>query len=358
MRIENNKSKILPRLDYIASPALDIAVAQMVANKHTCDALARRRVRLAAIAGQGLNLWPDEHHIPQGFTFYLRAFPFAQNNCSDKGIPALVPAKRVVGDAHRQYSETMSPEKEAAVLSFLLHPDRAHWGSDEGATYTWIRPLGLFLAGEGKNRVSLFQRLNEEWIPACTSTEDYPAPERIVIYTVCISGITHYWAVLDGRYLEPLASPEWVLPVLQAYGVVIFREWDSEFPTRSAVERALREASNDQSIRRLQIDLEVVRARDQWEREPVSVSAWSRISPKIKWGCTCILCMVALGGTILLIFSVDWSWPRWLGASLLGAVAGCCMALNIKLITMRQSDVRSSLGYSLWAKKQRTYSSS
>lgn len=353
MSIEKNNSNVLPRLDYIASPALDIAVAQMVANKHTCDALARRRVRLSAIAGQGLNLWPDEHHIPQGFTFYLRAFPFAHHTSSDKGIPALVPARRVIGDAHRQYSETMSPEQEAAVLSFLRHPDRAHWGSEEGATYTWIRPLGLFLAGEGKNRVSLFQRLSEEWIPACTSTEDYPAPERIVLYTVHILGATHYWAVLDSRYLEPLASPEWVLPVLQAYGVVIGRHWPSEFPVQAAVERALREVSHDEPRRRLQIDLEVVRARDHWEQAHVLVSAWSRLSPKVMWACISVFCLVAMVGAMLFAIPADWSWLRWLGTALLGIAAGCYMALHIKLITIRQSDVRSSLGYSLWAKLQK-----
>src|SRR3546814_15333934 len=124
-----------------------------------------------------------------------------------RGFPALVPTQRRIGDAHRGYDDTLSPEELKARLAFLQSPDRAVRGSKECATYTWIRPLGLFLAGEGKNRVSLFQRLGIDWIPACVSAQDYPSPERIVLYTIEDQGLTQCWAVLDARWADYLPNP-------------------------------------------------------------------------------------------------------------------------------------------------------
>lgn len=334
----------LPKLGGIASAALEAAVAQMVASKHACDALARRHDPLAAIAADNLGLWPDGFHTPDGFSFFARVFPFVLRDSTDRGTPALVPARRTIGDAHRQYPESMEPEQQQAKLTYLQHPDRSVWGNEECATYTWIRPLGLFLAGEGKNRVALFQRAGVEWIPACVTTQDYPAPERIILYMVKVAGFTQCWAVLDGRWAEYVASPAWTLPVLQAYGVQVQSRWPTEFPKLATVRCAYAELGRDRPGPKPQVDLDVLRDRDEWENARVWISPWSLLPLKssLKWIVAWSAAM--LTGVLLMKLPAGGMWAHGLGAAMLGAAAGTFVFAQIKSVPMRQRDVRPSLG--------------
>jgi hypothetical protein len=341
-------------LGEIASPKLDAAIAQLVAKKHACDALARRNDPLAAIAGHGLDFWRDSYFTPDGFSFFSKVFPFMQWSDKGKGISALVPARRTIGDAHRRYPERMTPEDERTKLAYLQHPDRAVWGNEECATYTWIRPLGLFLAGEGKNRVSLFQRLGVEWIPACVSTESYPSPERIVLYVIQEAGLEYWWAVLDGRMVEPMPNPMWALPVLKAYGVKVELRWPKKFPPLTVVRSALQDVEEDGIRRKRQVDLDVVLAREEWGDKQVWISPWSQLSLKAacKWICGWIVIVSA--GVLLMAAPPGLGWVGAIGAGLLGAATGTWVLSQARFLPMRQRDVRPWLSYNAWEKRLRS----
>lgn len=347
-------SRTLPKLGTIATPALDVAVAQMVANKHACDSLARRNEMLAAVAGYGMELWPDGHHVPGGFCFFRMAFPFVQEGSADEGLSALVPARRTIGDAHRGYPERMPPEQLEATLELLQHPDRAVCGNQEYASYTWIKPLGVFLAGEGKNRVSLFQRLGIEWIPACVSTDDYPSPERIVLYVFKNAGAVHCWAVLDSRWTEYLANPMWALPVLQAYGVKVEAHWPSEFPPLASVKRAFEEAADDQLGKRPRIDLEIVRERELWENEQEEVSPLSLLSLMHVWKWLPLWAsVVAASALFLLITPSNWTVARLAALGVLAAAGGALFTAQARFIPLRRRHVQTPLSYRAWARTSR-----
>ncbi len=350
MHVDSFARDALPKLGDITSAALETAVAQMVASKHVCDALARCHDPLAAMAGEGLDFWSDWYHTPDGFSFFARVFPFVRWDGTDIGISALVPARRTIGDAHRQYPETMTPEQQQTKLAYLQHPDRGVWGNEECATYTWIKPLGLFLAGEGKNRVSLFQRAGAEWIPACVSTQDYPAPERMVLYLVRVAGFAQCWAVLDGRWAQHVASPAWALPVLQAYGVLVRSRWPTEFPELAAVRRAHAKIADDRRGPKPQVDLDVVRARDEWGNTRVWISPWSGLPLKSLWKWIAAWSTATLIGALLMMVPAGWTWSRGLGAALLGAAAGTFVLVQIKSVPMRQRDVGLAFDYHAWAK--------
>ena len=342
----------LPRLGEIASPALESAIAEMVASKHACDALARSHDPLAEIAGDGLALWRDEYHTPEGFAFYRTVFPFVEQGGRDMGAPALVPARRTLGDAHQRYPEVMSKGQQAEIVAFLQHPDRSVWGNKECAAYTWIKPLGLFLAGEGKNRVSLFQRLGIEWIPACVSTEGYPSPDRIVMHTIKEGTLLQCWAVLDGRWAENVVRPAWILPVLRAYGVKVTSRWPMEFPALREVVRTQMEIEKDDFGHKPRIDLEAVKAREDWEGGWTRVSAWSRLNTRSSFKWAAFLSAAFVIGVLMM--GAEWSSLRWLGTALACGSAGMFTALQIKLLSVRRRDVELPKGYGYWRREIET----
>jgi hypothetical protein len=340
----------LPKLGDIASPELEEAVIQLVASKHRCDAMVRQGDRLASLAGYGLELWTND--APDGFAFWRSTFPFVHDGIPGKSIAALVPARRTIGDAHRRYPEAMPMEEQEEKLAFLQLTDRTVWGNQECATYTWIRPLGLFLAGEGKNRVSLFQRLGIEWIPACVSAEDYPSPDRIVLYMIKGVCSPQCWAVLDGRWAEQLANPAWALPVLRAYGVEVEQRWPTELPPLTEVMRAQEEIAKDHRLKRPQVDLDVVRAREAWENEHVRVSPLSRLSLTSSWKFVAAwLTTVLISTSLLMVLPENWTTVRLIAAGLLGGALGVCAIVQTKFIPMRRRDIQPPLGYRAWSKR-------
>jgi hypothetical protein len=246
----------------------------------------------------------------------------------------------------------MSEGEQGDIVAFLQHPDRAVWGNREYAAYTWVKPLGLFLAGEGKNRVSLFQRLGVEWIPACVSTEGYPSPERIVMYTIKEGTLAQCWAVLDGRWAENVACPAWILPVLRAYGVKVTSQWPREFPALREVLRTQMEVERDVFGRKPRIDLGAVKAREDWEDGWARVSSWSRLDTRASFKLAAFLTAAFVIG--LLVMGAEWSSLRWLGIALVCGSVGMFTALHIKLLSVRRRDVELPKGYGYWRREVET----
>lgn len=103
----------------------------------------------------------------------------------------------------------------------------------EATRYTFIPQLGLFLAGEGMNRVNFCRQHDIEHIPARVFTHNYPEPNRISIYELHIAGGLDVWAVLDDRYVQKIGHYDYALPLLKAYGVSVHVKWPILWPSIS-----------------------------------------------------------------------------------------------------------------------------
>lgn len=94
-----------------------------------------------------------------------------------------------------------------------------------------MRPLNLFVPGEGKNRVDFLRECNVPGIPAFVSPTEYPAAARLAVYDVKFGGRDEQWIVLDARWVQR-APPLFhrALRVLHAYGVVPSVPWPRGYP--------------------------------------------------------------------------------------------------------------------------------
>ncbi|MPQ69488.1 hypothetical protein GC387_23040 [Pseudomonas sp. MWU12-2323] len=148
-------------------------------------------------------------------------------------------------------------------------------GTLNNASYSWIKQLGLFAPGEGKNRVDFFREEGIDSIPAKVYERAYPEPNRIVIYSVKKNGFSATWAVLDGRWVESVQNPSWTLPLMNAYGVKTNSTWPREFPAPEKVQLAFFESrgvtspfGNPEFGNAHVVDLDTIRAILAFQDEP------------------------------------------------------------------------------------------
>jgi hypothetical protein len=184
-----------------------------------------------------------------------------------------VPTAQTIGASWRWHTEFVQEHKREDLLAFLQSPERAMPRARERAEYFWIKPLGLFLAHEGKNRVGFLRDMNVDWIPARVFPCGYVAPERLTLYELGPRERTSWWAVLDGTWLEPVVHPNWALPILRAYGVRETSDWPTTFPSIELTTAALRERVPDPvSSTLLALDLPLVLEKDAYRNEVISCS--------------------------------------------------------------------------------------
>ncbi|WGG52115.1 hypothetical protein [Rugamonas sp. DEMB1] len=136
------------------------------------------------------------------------------------------------------------------------------------AQYGFIRPLGLVLAHEGKNRVALFRVLDLPYIPAVVQEEGYPSPDRMRIFE--IGG--EVFAVLDDRYVELLHTVELGRQLLAAYGVPFDSAWPGEYPALDRVRDAFIEQRLVDSIGTPTVDLARLALEEAVDKTEVTVA--------------------------------------------------------------------------------------
>lgn len=210
------------------SDELRHAVIDYVDAKYLLDSLVLKRggYRLAR------KLSNDGYGPLEGSSFYQMTFPFVPVwQAVGDSFSARVPTGQVVGSSWRWSPKSVAPAERESLLDKLSEPQNADAGYYGRADYMWIRPLGLILAHEGKNRVALFREMKCATIPAHVQAYDYPAAERMTLYELTINDRPAYWVVLDGVLVERLEHPEWVLAILKLYGVIQAKRWPSEFPS-------------------------------------------------------------------------------------------------------------------------------
>ncbi|WP_143745629.1 hypothetical protein [Massilia sp. KIM] len=222
-----------PVLTLTCSPAVALAAVGLVAVKDQMDALSRSAAG-GAIVGQ---IFPDcrTYRTLDPHSFAAKVIPFywyarskRLSNSSTTRYLALVPTSTVVGDSWRWSPAHLNDREQEKVIEKAFSafaassPERAE---SECAQYTHIRPLGLVLAHEGKNRVALFKERQLAHIPAMVWDEEYVAPERLRIFELAGTCL----AVLDGRFVERVVALHLVRELVEAYGVEVERRWPEDF---------------------------------------------------------------------------------------------------------------------------------
>ncbi len=102
------------------------------------------------------------------------------------------------------------------------------------STTEWIKPFPLLIAGEGKNRVETYQKVQRPLVTHVTVREFVPAKTLRLYRSIWNSSVWLLRVVGDeptwwSENLEPgysvLPFPEVGVPLLQAYGVEVDRGW-------------------------------------------------------------------------------------------------------------------------------------
>lgn len=259
----------LERIDDGIEETLRGEIRTLVDAKYLVDALAHERAgqRLTG-AFHGGSMGPRH-----GSEIFRAILPFASIERDGEEFSALVPTAQTIGASCKWRTDSVKERNVEDLLAFLQSPERAMPRARERAEYFWIKPLGLFLAHEGKNRVGFLRDMNVDWIPARVFPCDYVAPERLTLYEVGRRERTSWWAVLDGTWLEPLAHPSWGVPVLRAYGVRETSDWPAAFPSIELITAALRGRRPDPAFSILPaLNLPLVLEKDAYQSEVISCS--------------------------------------------------------------------------------------
>ncbi len=114
-------------------------------------------------------------------------------------------------------------------------------GKTSGSSSHWLQPFALFWAGEGKNRIQLYQDANRPLLTSADTCRFLPS-EALRLYKSVIDStvwlvryvpeaLPQQWAQRmyhlggDSNQAQILPFPEVVVPLLKGYGVKVDRGW-------------------------------------------------------------------------------------------------------------------------------------
>ena len=316
----------LDAIEPIAPPAsleLHEAVLHLVQNKYWLDRLAESSSMPLPMAfdsgGYGL-------HEPA--TFYEKLFPFVPwwDRISDT-VAALVPTDQTIGCSWRWRTKHVKSGERADLVAHLTDRTNALRDCGQRAQYMWIQPLGLVLPHEGKNRVDFLRDCLVEFIPARVTAYDYPAANRMRTHRVEVHGREEVWAVLDERWVQRLEHPEWVQPVLTAYGVKQHL-WPTRYPSPEDVAEAFSEPHGQPGfLDKAVVDMEKLEA-DQADREalvPCAIDDIAALQLAPRFWLSLAVTVLAVGGTWLAV-PQDWNDAREIAATAFGVAFGIFLA--------------------------------
>lgn len=168
----------------------------------------------------------------------LPFFSSQRSKCeSGPGYKAMVPSAIVLGWSWRWHPDNLDDALKKKVVSVAFDRFARSTGVrvvKDCAHYHLIKPLGLVLAHEGKNRVALFRALDLPYIPAVVHDDGYPAADRMRIYEIG----DEVFAVLDERHVERFRAVELGRGLLAAYGVLFEKKWPDGYPALDRVRAA------------------------------------------------------------------------------------------------------------------------
>ncbi|MBJ9594139.1 hypothetical protein [Burkholderia seminalis] len=324
-------------MDDISSKLRD-AIRLLVDAKYDVDELACH-----SPAGRRLTEpFHDGAYGPRiGTSFFHTVLPFGDLEPCGEAFSGLVPVSQTIGASWRWTTSIVPENERQALLASLQDPARATPDDCDRAEFIWIKPLGLFLAHEGKNRVGFFRDMGVKWIPALVAPYDYPAAERLAIYAVTLYATNQakqvvYWAVLDGKFLEPVDHPDWALAVLRAYGVRIHQRWPDHFPRADVAAKAIAARRvNPISSRPRPLDLELTAEKDAYESEMIPCSILDLDSVKIPWLFLGVMAgITTCAVTLIEIVPKEWENLRIAGGIIAGIGLGGMLAPIYKVFRL------------------------
>tara|TARA_R110002072_G_C7966912_1_gene534380 strand:+ start:2843 stop:3856 length:1014 start_codon:yes stop_codon:yes gene_type:complete len=231
---------------------------------------------------------------------------------SIKGLPENVPAEEVVKRIERYAT---------------------YFGSRDNALYIWYKPLGLFIAHEGKHRVAFMLSHDQPAIAAWVQEAGYPAPSRITIIEP--SDDRDEWlAMLDGRYIQVLRRPNLARKILDAYGVSTER-WqniehlpEEEMVRLAIYERRLHRPARTRKERDRTLDLQALLARKARDSQEQYFHCHDLEIYRLDWKRNiAVMCFLLFAGLLLLTF--DHEWPIKAGIGLVGVTSGMMLSQEL-----------------------------
>jgi hypothetical protein len=339
LEVDNDKLKLQP-LEQTITPNLLGAVERLVHAKYYLDSMVDDSLGsyLTEDLGGGINsaLFPSD--------FVLGVFPFVDgfNPCGPE-FSALVPTSQTLGFGC-DWRNAQGDKKEATT-QFVTDSKRASLDPNiHRAEYMWIRPLGLIMPHEGKNRVDFLREESIDFIPARVTPYDYPAASRIQVYRINVKGLNQCWAILDGEMLQAIKHPAWALPVLKAYGVEVFEEWPSNFACEYEVFDEIAKLALPSNLRQLHsnkkyVYFSKVLRRIATEQEEVAVSfdqiRWLRLRSKEKWWWMLPAMILSIGAFSLLPNQID-IYVAEIAGAVFGGIMTLYFACTLKLFIVQR----------------------
>jgi len=273
--------------------------------------------------------------------FFRLCFPFADDFAEhlEGSFVADVPTARTLGCSWRWRAKGLSEAERRELIERLQRPPK----STGDAWYTWVRPLGLFVTHEGKNRVDFLRDCDVATIPAFVSTRDYPAASRLRIYEVPVCGRDEQWTVLDGRWVQR-APPLFHLAerVLSAYGVAQTTRWPSTFPNPARVCDAFLAHANVLCARgtpRGELVVDIQELREEDSEMICSVEGLARVWLRRRFWWLSLGAMVVCG-LALTAFPKEWGGPRELAAACGGVGLGALSLVHLPMLRVRKRTLR------------------
>jgi hypothetical protein len=332
----------IAQLETTCPPAVAAAAIGLVAIKHQLDVLARSDTG-TPIVEQLFPDWRGDRSIDP-WSFAKEVLPFFWYARSTKLIEpeggwykALVPTEVVIGQSWRWTPTDLDNAKQIKVIDTTFsafETSKPGRPGTECAQYCYIRPLGIVLAHEGKNRVALFRKRALPHIPALVSDEDYPIAERVRIFEMPEACL----AVLDGRFVERVGALVLVRGLTEAYGVQVEKEWPADFASLDRVLVDLNDARLRESYKPYAADMDKLRLDAVCSNTEVEVTLLDVEAVQLPPMKTFVK-----GGTILLILLLAMrpaaAWPDL--QILISAITGALgMLLTVPLLPLVRCKVR------------------
>jgi hypothetical protein len=329
----------LPRIGTDISEDLRYAIQTVVAARREADdwrGSAAARV-LAMCIGNNNRQQPTLTPL----VFGRAILPF-WGDLNDLGEPiqANIPLNQTVGESWR-WNPRNAPEiahngNIDEFRAFLLHPDRAAGDGTSRATVRWVRPLGLFLSCEGKNRIAFLASLGEEWVPAEVTPCGYPAAADLTLYEVEEGGEVVVVCVKENRYAVIVHHPAWTLPVLRAYGVQTGRALMCAPEVLAGIRRGESAGYGRRTAARQGFDMTTLQTPEEERRGnvPQSLAAHGNLSVSyrsILWPWITTILMFCVGAVLTLDGFLTTSQQMIGSAMLIGsisAIAGFLICLH------------------------------
>jgi hypothetical protein len=159
-------------------------------------------------------------------------------------VSALIPVAQTLGMNCAWSPRNVPASDRERLIAHLTDPKRALPDDFDRSETTLIRPFGIFMAHEGKNRVSFLDQAGLRFMPSLVTAVDYPSADRLRLFEVADGCEPRVLCSLDNEHLVPLQSPSWSIPLLAAYGVSN-EKWPDEYPELDAVLDAIRTRAPD-----------------------------------------------------------------------------------------------------------------